>query len=164
LAAAGSGRILVIVSTLLLGACSTSQPSAVATPPSPSPAAQSPSPSPSPSSDEVSVPSQVLPPANDPPVGTLCSKPIVPAAGGNATPLLCRDGSVNVQAWKFYSDISQSILGLGQNPNEGQPQAAMCDDIAHNGATRSTEPSGYRLAAAYYGWTFTFDPAKVTCP
>jgi hypothetical protein len=109
------------------------------------------------------VPSQVLPPANDAPIGTLCSKPIVSAADGNATPLLCHDGSVNVLAWKFYSDISQSILGLGQNPAQGQPQAAMCDDIAHNGATRSTEVSGYRLAAAYYGWTFTFDPSKVTC-
>jgi hypothetical protein len=93
----------------------------------------------------------------------LCSKSIVTAADGNASPLFCRSGALNVLAWKYYADISASILGLGLNPNEGQPQAAMCDDIAHNGATRSTEVNGYRLAAAYYGWTFTFDPTKVTC-
>jgi len=154
---------LVVIAALVLGACSPAQPAAIATP-SPTPTAQpSPSPSPSPSSDEVPVPQQVLPPANDPPVAMLCSKPIVAAADGNATPLFCHDGAVNVLAWKYYSDISQSVLSLGLNPNEGQPQAAMCDDIAHNGATRSTEPSGYRLARAYYGWTFSFDPAKVTC-
>ena len=39
----------------------------------------------------------------------------------------------------------------------------MCDDIAHNGANRSEEVSGYKLAAAYYGWTFAFDPEKVAC-
>ena len=109
------------------------------------------------------MPQQVLPPATDPSVAQLCSKAVVAAADGNASPLFCLSGAVNVQAWQFYSNISQSILSLGLNPNEGQPQAAMCDDIAHNGATRATEPNGYRLAKAYYGWTFTFNPATVSC-
>jgi len=109
------------------------------------------------------VPDQVLPPATDLPAAKLCSKAVVAGADGNASPLFCKDGAVNVNAWAFYSDISQSILSLGLNPNEGQPQSAMCDDIAHNGATKATEVNGYRLAKAYYGWTFTFDPAKVTC-
>ena len=93
----------------------------------------------------------------------LCSKPITQAPDGNATPLSCSNGAVNVLAWKFYADISASILGLGLNPSEGQPRSAMCDDLAHNGANRSEEVNGYKLAAAYYGWTFTFDPTKVTC-
>ena len=109
------------------------------------------------------MPQQVLPPATDPPVAQLCSKAIVSSAEGNASPLFCLSGAVNVQAWQFYSNISQSILSLGLNPNEGQPQSAMCDDIAHNGANRSEEVSGYKLAAAYYGWTFAFDPEKVAC-
>lgn len=129
-----------------------------------SPAASaSPSPSPSPTSDEVSVPAEVLPPASDMPTGKLCSKSITTTADGNATPLLCSDGAVNVQAWSYYSDISQDILGLGLNPAPGQPVSAMCDDIAHNGATRVEEASGYRLAAAYYGWTFNLDPTRITC-
>jgi hypothetical protein len=93
----------------------------------------------------------------------LCSKPITSAPNGNATPLVCSNGAVNVLAWKFYADISASILGLGLNPAPAQPQSAMCDDIAHNGANRSEEVNGYKLAAAYYGWTFSFDPTKVAC-
>jgi hypothetical protein len=94
----------------------------------------------------------------------LCSKPVVAAADGNPSPLLCSNGAVNVNAWAYYSTISQSILGLGLNPAPGQPQSAMCDDIAHNGARPAQEVNAYRLAAAYYGWHFTFDPTKLTCP
>ena len=97
------------------------------------------------------------------PAGKLCSKTIATTADGNATPLFCSDGAVNVQAWAYYADISQSILGLGLNPAPGQPVAAMCDDLAHNGATPAEEANGYRLAAAYYGWQFNLDPTKITC-
>jgi hypothetical protein len=110
------------------------------------------------------VPQQVLSPAPDLPVAELCSTPITTTADGNAMPLLCHSGAVNVQAWKFYAAISASILGLGLNPTEGQAEAAFCDDIKHNNATRPEEASGYKLAATYYGWTFSLDPAKVTCP
>lgn len=121
------------------------------------------SPSASPSSDEVPVPSQVLPPASDPPAAQLCSKPIVKTADGNATPLTCSTGALNVQAWTYYSTISASILSLGANPSPAQPQSAMCDDIAHNGASRAQEANGYRLASLYYGWTFNLDPTKISC-
>jgi hypothetical protein len=109
------------------------------------------------------VASQVLPPATDLPVGKLCSKPIATTSDGNATPLFCSTGALNVLAWAYYGAVSASILSLGLNPNNGQPQAAMCDDIAHNGAKAAQEANAYRLAAAYYGWAFTFDPTKVTC-
>jgi hypothetical protein len=82
---------------------------------------------------------------------------------GNATPLFCHSGAVNVLAWAFYAPVGSSVMSLGLNPNNGQPQAAMCDDLAHNGAKPSQEVNAYRLAAAYYGWSFTFDPAKVAC-
>ncbi len=109
------------------------------------------------------VPAHVLAPATDPPVGALCSTPIQSTADGNAGPLLCRGGEVNVQAWQFYADVSASILGLGQNPTAGQVQAAICDDFKHGHATRPEEASGYRLATAYYGWSFNIDPTQVTC-
>ena len=107
---------------------------------------------------------QILPPANDLPVANLCRTPITIDANGNASPLVCHSGALNVLAWSYYGAISSSILGLGLNPNPGQPQAAMCDDIAHNGAKPVQETNAYKLAAAYYGWTVTFDPTKVTCP
>jgi hypothetical protein len=148
----------------LLGACSTSDTGALAPSPSPTPSVEaSPSPSPSGTSGETPVASQVLPPATDAPVANLCSKPITTTSDGNATPLFCSTGAVNVLAWAYYGAISASVMSLGLNPNNGQPQAAMCDDIAHNGAKQSQEANAYRLAAAYYGWSFTFDPTKVTC-
>ena len=153
------------VLVLLSAACSGQPAAAVPTPSPPATASASPasSPSPSPTSDEVAVAPEVLAPATDMPVAKLCSKPISTTADGNAIPLQCSDGALNVQAWAYYAEISQSILGLGLNPAPGQPVAAMCDDIAHNGATRVEEANGYRLAAKYYGWTFGLDPTKITC-
>jgi hypothetical protein len=111
----------------------------------------------------VPVPRQILPPATDAPVVNLCSKPVAATSDGNVIPLQCSSGALNVRAWTFYSSISASVLSLGLNPTQGQVQSAMCDDIAHNHATRPEEASGYRLAAAYYGWSFNFDPTQVTC-
>ena len=107
---------------------------------------------------------KVLPPASDLPVAQLCSAPITTTADGNAGPLLCHSGAVNVQAWNFYAGVSASILGLGLNPTEGQAESAICNDLKHNNATRTEEASGYRLAATYYAWTFTIDVATVSCP
>jgi len=153
---------LAVVLMLAACACSSSDLAVPSPSPSASPVA-SPSPSPSTTSDETPVAQRVLPPATDPPTAQLCSKPISTTSDGNASPLFCSTGAVNVLAWAFYGAVSASILSLGLNPSSGQPQAAMCDDIAHNGAKQAQEVSAYRLAAAYYGWTFTFDPTKVTC-
>jgi hypothetical protein len=109
------------------------------------------------------VPAQVLAPATDLPVANLCTAQISITADGNATPLLCKSGAVNVQAWKFYSSISASVLGIGLNPTQGQVENAACDDINHNHATRPEEASGYKLAATYYGWSFNVDPTKLPC-
>jgi len=147
----------------LAAACSGSEKASAPTP-TPTPTAQStPSPSPSPSSDETPVSRQALPPASDQPVANLCSKSIVTTADGNATPLLCRSGALNVLAWAYYANISASVLGLGLNPTEGQVQSAICDDLNHNHATRPEEVSGYRLATIYYGWAFNIDPTKLVC-
>jgi len=109
------------------------------------------------------VPAQVLAPASDLPVANLCSAQITVTADGNATPLLCHSGALNVQAWKFYAGVSASVLGLGLNPTQGQVESAICDDLKHQHATKPEETSGYQLATAYYGWTFNLDPAKVVC-
>src|SRR5690348_2581004 len=136
-AAAGSSRLLVVMA-LILGACSSS-PTASATPtPSPSPAASA-SPTPTSVNGETPVPQQVLAPAPDLPVANLCSAALTTTADGNATPLLCSSGAVNVQAWRFYASVSASVLGIGLNPTQGQVENAICDDLAHNHATRPEE-------------------------
>src|SRR5438132_1470356 len=162
LAAAGKFRTLLVVA-LMAGACSS--PQNTATQPSPSvsgsyaaspPAAASPG-------QENAVPAQVLAPAPDLPVANLCSTQITLTADGNATPLLCKSGAVNVPAWRFYADVSASVLSLGLNPTAGQVEAAICDDLKRSHATRVEEQNAYKLASTYYGWNFNIDPAKVTC-
>ena len=111
----------------------------------------------------MAVPQRILPPAPDLPVAQLCSVEVTTTADGNAGPLLCHNGAVNVNAWRFYATVSASVLGLGLNPTAGQVQSAICDDFAHNHATKIEETNGYKLASTYYGWTFNIDPAKLTC-
>jgi hypothetical protein len=151
---------------VVVGACACSAQTSASQTPSPQPstsAVATPSTAPTPSTSEVAVARQVLPPATDPPNVDLCSKPVVNTGDGNVLPLQCSTGALNIQAWTYYSTIGASILSLGLNPSPAQPQSAMCDDIAHNGASRSQEAAAYRLAKAYYGWTFDFDPTKVSC-
>jgi hypothetical protein len=132
--------------------------------PSPSASASStPTAAPSPSGDETPVEKQVLAPAQDLPVANLCQTSVTFTADGNVTPLLCKSGALNVQAWFFYKNVSGSILGLGLNPTQGQAESAICDDLNHNHATRVEEASGYKLAATYYGWSFAIDVSTVSC-
>ena len=154
----GAASLAVLFAT----ACGSS-PEAVNSPsPSPSVSASS-SPAPTAVGGETPVAKQVLSPATDGPVADLCSAPVATTADGNASPLLCKSGALNVQAWRFYAGVSASILGLGLNPTEGQAESAVCDDLNHNHATRVEEVNGYKLAATYYGWTFAVDVTKVTC-
>jgi hypothetical protein len=160
--------VVLVFGVLATFACSSSPP--VATPqetPSPTVTASSPSPSPSPSASDGSapvgtpVPQQTLAPATERPIGQLCSAPIQITANGNAGPLLCRGGEVNVMAWRHYADVSNTVLGLGQNPTQGQVEGALCADLRTNHATPSIETSGYQLAKAYYAWSFATDPTQV---
>jgi hypothetical protein len=154
----------------VMSACSSPPPVATqeATP-SPTFAAISPSPSASPTaspSDNLvpvgePVAQQILPPATERPLGQLCTAALQVYANGNAGPLLCRGGEVNVQAWRHYKDVSNTVLGLGQNPTQGQVEGSLCADIRLNHATPSIESNGYVLAKAYYSWSFPTDPTQV---
>lgn len=151
---------------LVLACACASTPTTAQSSPSPSPSpVESSSPSPSPTSDtgETPIQKQVLAPASDLPVADLCQTNVTFTADGNVTPLLCKSGALNVQAWFFYKTVGASILGLGLNPTEGQAESAICDDINHNHATRPEEASAFQLAKAYYGWGFTVDATKVSC-
>ena len=157
---AGAVSFLLLVMSACGGGAATA-----ASSPSPSPSATAAaSPSPTSETGETPIQKQVLAPAQDLPVANLCQTPVTFTADGNVTPLLCKSGALNVQAWFFYKNVSASVLGLGLNPTEGQVESAICDDLKHNQATRVEEASGYKLAATYYGWTFNVDVAKVSCP
>jgi hypothetical protein len=156
--------ILALLVLLVFCGCA-SQPAAQSSPSATASATtgDQPTATPTASNDETPVARQALPPATDLPSADLCSKTISTTADGRATPLLCTSGAVNVLAWKFYASISASILGLGLNPTQGQGESAVCDDLAHNHATRPEEVDGFKLAATYYGWNFQVDPLHDPC-
>ena len=158
----GSWAAAASVALLFVAGCGSSTPPTAGASPTASPSS-TPSTAPSPSGDETPVEKQVLAPAQDLPVANLCQTSVTFTADGNVTPLLCKSGALNVQAWFFYKNVSASILGLGLNPTEGQAESAICDDLNHNHATRVEEASGYKLAASYYGWSFAIDVSKVSC-
>lgn len=114
--------------------------------------------SPTPSPVGTPVAREVLAPATVLPVAGLCSSPIFQTADGNAEPRFCRDGSINVPAWKFYVSMSPNILGLGRDASVDQIHAAFMND-GRSHPTNPEEQAAYYLAAAYYGWHFSADPS-----
>src|SRR5207249_6787314 len=64
---------------------------------------------------ESPVPAQILSPAPDLPVANLCSTQITVTANGNAIPLLCQSGAVNVPAWRFYADVDRKSTRLNSS-------------------------------------------------
>lgn len=107
------------------------------------------------------VQSDILAPATTPPVVDECSLSILTTADGNAKPLFCPDGGINVLAWNFYVGEGFSpLLGLGPSASEATVIQTMCTD--YQGIPRGE--SAASLAAAYYGWSFTSDPAYMQWP
>ena len=108
----------------------------------------------------------VLPPATVPPVVGECSQQLTFDADGNASPLLCQNGEINVIAWRYYAQGNSSVMSLGPNATPSQVFSALCA-----GAYTSSYPiqdNVYILSAAYYGWNFSINPTTNlnggTCP
>lgn len=104
----------------------------------------------------------VLPPATTPPVVSECSIQLAFAADGNASPLFCTDGGINVVAWNYFAGSYPQILSLGPNATPTQVQQAMCAAMAHG--TGPTVQSAGQLAERYYGWHFAVDPVTNFIP
>jgi hypothetical protein len=109
----------------------------------------------------------VLRPATVPPVSAECTQPLTHDADGNVQPLLCPSGGVNTAAWQVYASgsvgngpvIWSRTLGLGPGATSTQVWQAMCTDYADMYGTKPLTESAETLAAAYYGWHFSTDPA-----
>ena len=104
------------------------------------------------------VATTVLAPATVLPVAALCSTPVYATADGNFEPRFCGDGSINVVAWTRYATMSPRLLGAGREAGPDEVTAAIkADSAAH--LTNVEVLDSYQLAAAYYGWSFTPNPA-----
>ena len=104
------------------------------------------------------MPRQVLAPAKVLPAAALCSYETQATADGNVTPIFCRGGAINVQAWTFYAPISSNVMALGRGATRTAVTAAMCLDMKNFHATLDEEGYAYEISAAYYGWTFSPEP------
>ena len=79
-------------------------------------------------------------------------------ADGNAGPVTCPNGDVNVLAWKYFAPDKPKVMALGPYASPLQVLSAMCADMPHS--TYPIEGSIEKISAAYYGWQFGIDMAQ----
>jgi hypothetical protein len=102
----------------------------------------------------------VLPGAHNSPVKKECVVPVLLTEDGNAFPLLCHGGRVNVGAWLFYGQLRPSIMAMERNATPRQVFTQVCNllpDMPKGFNLNLTLPeyeNSYSLAAAYNGWKF----------
>jgi hypothetical protein len=94
---------------------------------------------------------QVLPLATVPPVSRECALGLNLAEDGNAGPLTCPDGGVNVGAWDYYAGSKPLLMELSRNATSKQVDSAICTPES---LTAPMKDSTFQLAEAYYGWHF----------
>lgn len=110
----------------------------------------------SPPSRAASAP---LLPAREPPAVGECSVQLEFDGDGNASPLICHNGSINILAWNYFATIDSPLLGLGRDASEQRVETQLCADLDHS--TVPIERSAYTLARAYYGWRFGASPMNM---
>lgn len=95
---------------------------------------------------------KILPPATIRPVVRECHQTLQLSADGNASPLICSSGGLNVLAWNFYATLGTNVMSLGPLPPSSEITTAMCSDMQINHATTPEEQNAAALASDYYGW------------
>jgi hypothetical protein len=97
-------------------------------------------------------------PAREPPAVGECSAQLEFDGDGNAGPLVCQNGAINVLAWNYFATIDPPLLGLGRDASEQRVESQLCADLDHS--TVPIERSAYTLARVYYGWKFGARPVN----
>ena len=108
-------------------------------------------PSPSPGPVGTPVAAEVLAPAKVMPAVALCTTPVQVYQDGNAGPLFCRSGAINVAAWRWFENLRPAVMAAGPGLTASGQEAALCAKNGDN-MTNPELDSAYRLAATYYGW------------
>ncbi len=98
-------------------------------------------------------------PATTPPVVDECSAPVHYAGYVVPEPSLCRDGSLNADAWDAFANAGLRVLGLPPGATLAQVRGAMCaDDATRYSSSATLELHAEALSAAYHGWRFGAAP------
>jgi hypothetical protein len=100
------------------------------------------------------TPEPALPPAAVPPASGVseCSVVLQIGADGNASPVFCPDGGINVMAWTYFAKLNTLVMALSSDADVQQVETAMCTDLKNS--TIPIETSAGQLAFRYYGWQF----------
>jgi hypothetical protein len=110
----------------------------------------------------------VLAPASVPPLVNECRQKLTYSADGNASPLTCTSGGLNVLAWRFYASVGTAVMSLGRGAALHRIYSSMCTDNSVDHATGPEEQAAATLASEYYGWgvvpqVSTFE-VGISCP
>jgi hypothetical protein len=78
------------------------------------------------------TPAPVLSPAAVPPRSGVseCSITLEVGMDGNASPVYCPDGGINVQAWTYFEKLKPQVMALSPDSTVQQVEAAMCADLS----------------------------------
>ena len=74
-----------------------------------------------------------------------CRRRLTYSADGNASPLTCTSGGLNVLASKSYSSVGTAVTSLGRPATLHQTYGAMCTDVSVDHASRGGLRSDTRL-------------------
>jgi len=96
-----------------------------------------------------------------------CSLPLTRSADGNASPLFCGDGGINVPVWNFYASLHTQVMKLGYTATRTEVNTVLCTDRRTGSVTNPEEVNAALLAGRYYGWSFagqaSFQAAVFNC-
>lgn len=90
----------------------------------------------------------ILPGAKNRPVKSECTRKLLLDEDGNAGPLFCANGHVNVEAWEYFSLEKLTVMTLPRASSECQ----VAYYINRPYLTVPINDSAFQLANAYNGW------------
>jgi hypothetical protein len=146
---------LLLVLALALSGCAAAVTAATSTP-SPSAPTSTPTAAATPTVSPLPpTPAPTAKPTAKPlPRVVACRLRLTVGQDGNAFPLFCSDGDVNLTAWDYFAPIDPRIMSLGGDASYAQFQSAYCADM-RSGSTFPIENSGVQLAGRSHGWRFS---------
>jgi hypothetical protein len=140
------GLLLFAAVALALSGCAAT----TVTAPTPSPTAM---PTPTPTATPTPTPTKAPTPKPTPRV-VACRLRLTVGQDGNAFPLFCSNGTVNLTAWDYFAPTDPRVMSLSSDASYGQFQTAYCADM-RGGSTFPIENSGVELAGRSHGWRFS---------
>lgn len=104
-----------------------------------------------------------LAPALVPPVTGECGASLQHDSSGDASPITCGDGAINVLAWNYLygAPFDPYVMLLGPKASLPQIEHAFCAPDLEQGTPPAVAETIYQIAADYFGWPFRTAPSAI---